>query len=127
MSFRKIKVTLLALVYAGLLAGCETIGGWFEEDEYDPTAPVELTDIYESVKLSRQWSTSVGDGQGDGLYKITPVLDDGILYTASADGEVAAIDADRGRRLGKSIWICPFPVVWANSEILCSSVALMAW
>ncbi|MGD2006939.1 MAG: outer membrane protein assembly factor BamB [Cellvibrionales bacterium] len=101
MSFRKIKVTLLALVYAGLLAGCETIGGWFEEDEYDPTAPVELTDIYESVKLSRQWSTSVGDGQGDGLYKITPVLDDGILYTASADGEVAAIDADRGRRLWK--------------------------
>ena len=101
MSLRRIRATLTSLLCGALLVGCETIGGWFEEDEYDPTAPVELTDIYESVKLSKRWSTSVGDGQGKGLYKITPVLDDGILYTASAEGEVAAIDAAKGRKLWK--------------------------
>jgi len=62
----KLLVVALTLI---TLSGCETIGGWFEDDEYDPTQPVELTDINQKVKLSKRWSTSIGDGQGDGFYK----------------------------------------------------------
>lgn len=89
----------VAVLFSFLLTGCETIGGWFDDDEYDPTQPVELTDIASQVKLNRRWSTSVGDGQGKGLYKITPVLDGGTLYVAAAEGDVAAIDAASGRKL----------------------------
>ena len=81
------------------LAGCETIGGWFSDDEYDPTQPVELTDIDQKVKLSKRWSTSIGDGQGKGFYKITPVLAENTLYVAAAEGVVAAVDATNGRKL----------------------------
>ena len=90
---------LLTGLISLLLAGCETIGGWFDEDEYDPTQPVELTDIDTKVKLNRRWSTSVGDGQGKGLYKIMPVLEDGVLYVAAAEGDLMAVDAESGRKL----------------------------
>jgi len=79
------------------LAGCETIGGFFDDDDYDPTQPVELVDIDESVGLKKRWSRSIGDGQGDGFYRLNPVLADGIIYAASADGEIAAFDAQSGR------------------------------
>ena len=89
----------LAVIAAALsLVGCETIGGWFDDDDYDATAPVELTKIDATVELDRRWSTSVGDGQGDGLYRINPLLEDGVIYVASADGELLAVDAASGRK-----------------------------
>ena len=57
-------------------AGCSTITGWFSDDEFDPREPVELQKINEQVKLKSRWSRGVGDGQGEGLYKINPVLVD---------------------------------------------------
>jgi outer membrane protein assembly factor BamB len=79
------------------LSGCETITGWFGDDEYDPTAPVELKDIQQQIKFSKRWSKSIGDGQGDGLYKFTPVLVGNLLYVASADGDVFALNAETGK------------------------------
>ena len=82
-----------------LISGCSTFQDWFGSEEEDATAPVELERIDTKVKLKKQWSTKVGDGQGDGFYKITPTLVDGVLYVASSDGEVAAISAADGDRL----------------------------
>jgi len=91
---------LVAIMFAPLLlTGCETIGGWFDDDDYDPTEPVELNDIEEKVVLDKRWSRSIGDGQGDGLYHINPLLEGGIIYAASSDGEVAAVRADTGKLL----------------------------
>ena len=45
MNFAKLPKLLLVCLAVTTLAGCETIGGWFADDEYDPTEPVELTDI----------------------------------------------------------------------------------
>jgi len=89
------------MLVAGLLGlgGCETIGGWFDDDDYDPTEPVELKDFDERVELDSRWSRSVGNGQGDGLYRLNPVLDQGVIYVAAADGEVAAFRADSGARV----------------------------
>ncbi|HBQ39827.1 MAG TPA: outer membrane protein assembly factor BamB, partial [Halieaceae bacterium] len=82
------------------LGGCSTIKGWFEiDDDEDPRQPVELEKFEQTVKAKRLWSTGVGDGQGDGLYRIEPVIGDGRIYAASADGEVNALDVTNGRRV----------------------------
>ena len=82
-----------------LISGCSTFQEWFGSEEEDATAPVKLERINTKVKLKKQWSAKIGDGQGDGFYKITPTLVDGVLYVASSDGEVAAISAADGDRL----------------------------
>lgn len=94
-----LRNTFVVLATTLLLSGCETVGGWFSDDDYDPTEPVELFDFEETVDLDKRWSRSVGDGQGDGFYKINPLLDGGVIYVASADGELAAFNADNGKPL----------------------------
>ena len=93
--FRLLATSVLLL----LISGCSTFQEWFGSEEEDATAPVELERIDTKVKLKKQWSIKIGDGQGDGFYKITPTLVDGVLYVASSDGEVAAISAADGGRL----------------------------
>ena len=93
--FRLLTTSVLLL----LISGCSTFQEWFGSEEEDATAPVELERIDTKVKLKKQWSAKIGDGQGDGFYKITPTLVDGVLYVASSDGEVAAISAADGDRL----------------------------
>lgn len=79
------------------LSACSTVSGWFEMDDgEDLTAPVELVKIEESVNIKKIWSRGVGDGQGDGYYKIQPAMSGDTLYIASADGEVAAINRLNG-------------------------------
>jgi outer membrane protein assembly factor BamB len=83
------------------LAACGTVKGWFDmDDDEDLTAPVELIDIEQTVKIKKLWSRGIGDGQGDGYYKIEPVIAGDLIYIASADGEVAAIN----RHTGKLLW-----------------------
>lgn len=93
----KLTRTLVALAVLVGLSGCETIGEWFDDEDYDPTAPVELADINETVVLDKRWSRSVGNGQGDGLYRLNPLLADGVIYAVSEEGELAAFDADSGK------------------------------
>ena len=80
-----------------LMTGCSTITGWFSDDEFDPREPVELEKISEQVKLKSRWSRGVGDGQGEGLLKINPVLVGDSLYAASAEGRVMSVDPESGR------------------------------
>lgn len=84
------------------LSACSTVKGWFEmDDDEDPNQPAELQDIEETVDIDRLWSTGVGDGQGEGLYHIRPVLLGDRIYAASADGEVVALDRQRGKKIWK--------------------------
>ena len=87
---------LLVLVFL-LTTGCSTITGWFSDDEFDPREPVELEKITEQVKLKSRWSRGVGDGQGEGLLKINPILVGDSLYAASAEGRVMSVDPESGR------------------------------
>jgi outer membrane protein assembly factor BamB len=61
--------------------------------------PYSSSELIQRVSLKKRWSSKIGDGQGDGFYKITPTLIDGVIYVASSDGEVAAISATDGNRL----------------------------
>ena len=62
--------------------------------------PNDLPDIQEEVRLDKQWSVSVGDGQGELYNLLTPAADGDRLYAASADGEVVAVD----RLTGDKFW-----------------------
>jgi len=92
---------LFAALLALSLSGCSTISGWFDfDDEDDPKQPAELLDIDETANIKKLWSHGVGNGQGDGFYKIQPAISGDTIYVAAADGDVEAFE----RRSGDSIW-----------------------
>ena len=96
---RLISRYLLVLVMLFSIAGCSTVSGWFDSDDDDPTAPMALADITETVDINELWSVSVGDGQGDGFYRLQPAIRGEVIYAASADGEVLAVNRARGKTL----------------------------
>ena len=98
----KLLLRTALLMSFALSAGCSTITGWFSDDDFDPREPVELQKIDEQVKLKSRWSRGVGDGQGDGLYKINPILVNDSIYVASSEGKLASVDAGTGRVRWKS-------------------------
>jgi outer membrane protein assembly factor BamB len=84
-----------------ILGGCETVSEFFEmNDDEDPQQPAELIDIEQQLSVRKLWSVGIGDGQGDGLYRLQPIIADNLIYAASADGEVRAVD----RESGKTVW-----------------------
>lgn len=93
---------VVAAFLAVAVSGCSTVAGWFDSDDDDPTAPVELNDIEQSVKIKKLWSVGVGNGQGKGLHKLQPVISGDRLYAASNDGVVKAINRSSGKTLWKS-------------------------
>ena len=97
---RQISRYLLLFTMMFSIAGCSTISGWFDSDDDDPMAPMALSDITETVKIKELWSVGVGDGQGDGFYRLQPAISGEVIYAASADGEVVAVD----RKRGKTLW-----------------------
>lgn len=92
---RLVLVAALSLTTTGC-STFSTVQGWFGSDGEDLTAPVELEQINAQVEVRKRWSTSIGDGQGAGFFRINPVLVDDVLYVASSEGQVAAIDASDG-------------------------------
>lgn len=95
-------VTLRAVLVVFMvfsLGACSTVKGWFSDDDDDANAPAELIKFEQTVKIKKLWSTGVGDGQGKGLYKLQPVMKESVIYAASAEGEVKAMDRARGKKL----------------------------
>lgn len=91
---------LLPMLLLLMLSACS--GGisynpleWFSGDE-EVNPPARLVDIEREVTLRREWSVSVGNGQGDTYTEITPVIDGESIYAASEDGNVMAIDLESG-------------------------------
>jgi outer membrane protein assembly factor BamB len=97
---QQISRHLITLTMVLALAGCSTVSGWFESDDDEATAPAELTDFGEAVSIEELWSVGIGDGQGEGLYRLRPAISGQTIYVASADGEVAAFD----RNSGDALW-----------------------
>jgi outer membrane protein assembly factor BamB len=92
----------VALVLALNLSACSTVSGWFGSDDEDPRQPVELEKIQQSVKIRSLWSAGVGDGQGEGFYRIQPAINGDRIFAASADGIVRAFERNRGKSLWKA-------------------------
>jgi len=87
----------LFLLFPALLtlAGCQTIGGWFSND--DAPKPAELVEIDQSVPIERVWSANTGDGVNRSQPRIRPVAAGGLIWVADHEGRITAVDADSGR------------------------------
>lgn len=91
------------------LSACSTVKGWFSmDDDEDPRRPAELVDFEPTATLERLWSVGVGKGQGKGLLRLQPVIAGDLIYAASSDGRVVAVERNSGRtrwekRLEKSL------------------------
>ena len=90
----------VAAVLALVLSGCNYLNplNWFGGDD-EANAPVELGAFDREVEMSRQWRVSVGNGQGDNYTKITPIIDGGVIYAASENGVVLAVELSTGNVL----------------------------
>ncbi|MDA0687353.1 MAG: outer membrane protein assembly factor BamB [Proteobacteria bacterium] len=89
---------LIALLLMGLLTACAGVNlnplEWWGNDEVNP--PKELIEIADEVRLRRLWSVNVGNGQGDNYTRIIPAVDGGVVYAASENGTIAAVDLSSG-------------------------------
>jgi outer membrane protein assembly factor BamB len=98
-----LRQSLLAVLCALFVGGCSTITDFFEfDDDEDPQRPADLVDLDNQLRVNRLWSVGVGNGQGKGLYRLQPVIDGNRIFAAAADGEVRAVDRERGRVLWKA-------------------------
>ncbi len=100
-SHMPILVTRNLITFASLifLTGCAGVNlnplDWFSgDDEVNP--PKELVDFEEEISLRRQWSVDVGNGQGDNYTRITPTVDGNVVYAASENGTIVAVQIDSG-------------------------------
>ncbi len=84
----------LLVLAATTLVGCS----WFSSSKEQP--PAELPDFKEEVQLTKEWSRSIGDGQGKTYNQLVPAVEGDTLFVADASGEVMALE----RFTGKILW-----------------------
>ncbi len=88
------RVLLISLISLVGLAGCHS----FKKENVQPPTPL-AKDFKPTVKVTRLWRSSVGDGAGESGVRLRPSVADGVLYADSTDGKLAAIDANSGKTL----------------------------
>ena len=80
-----------------LLSSCGLFGDKEEELE-----PKELVKIKNTLEIKRLWSTKVGGSSEFLLVGLRPVGDGNLIYAASQDGKVVAIDPQSGKTRWKT-------------------------
>jgi len=91
-----VKNVFIALLLAGLfLQGCSWIKSWGDEEPGDPAPLVEFKP---SLKVSKIWSTNIGDGMGKQGISMGPRFSSGTIYAADYQGRLVAVNADTGRK-----------------------------
>jgi len=86
----KVLQCLFSLVVIGLLAAC-TLG---KDNALPPSPLVKFTQTLQARLL---WSQSTGNGAGGYYLRFIPAGDQGMVFTASRDGLVSAINAKTGQ------------------------------
>lgn len=85
-----------------LLSGCGwNPFSWLSGDD-DEDEPAELVDFTEEVRLRRQWSVNIGNGQGKKYNRLKPAITSNAIYVASNNGNVMALDRQNGNRLWRT-------------------------
>lgn len=87
------------------LPGCSTLAdidakkmnpiNWFKDDK--GVEPTPLKKISEEVKFSRVWREKIGDGQGEEFLRLQLAIDNKLVFAASSNGIVEALEIDSGR------------------------------
>ena len=89
----KLTHSIAVLALSLLAVGCSSKGA-------KELPPMALQKIQQEVSLKKEWSRSIGVGQGKLWNNLTPAVEDETLYIADAEGVVQAID----RFTGKQQW-----------------------
>lgn len=89
---------LLAVLLVGL-AACSS-----NDKKDQDIGPSSLTDFDKEVSLSTQWRKQVGKGLGNAFARLQPGVKDNVLYVASANGQVQALEIDNG----DAVWDASF-------------------
>lgn len=84
--------TLLVVLLALALSGCETLRG-----RKEPDAPTELGAFEARLTLERLWSRDLGKGEGLLRAGMAPVQLGGVVYAASPDGRLFALELETGK------------------------------
>jgi len=85
---------VIALASLLALAGCHS----FKKENVQPPTPL-AKDFKPTVQVVKVWESKVGKGAKDSGVRLHPNVVDGVLYAASTDGTVTAIDAVGGKTL----------------------------
>ncbi|RJG10272.1 outer membrane protein assembly factor BamB [Pseudomonas cavernicola] len=84
--------------YAALLALAVLAAGCSSNSKKE-LPPAELPDFTEEVELKKEWSRSVGDGQGDSFNMLVPAVDGDQIFASDVNGEVMALNRFSGDKL----------------------------
>jgi outer membrane protein assembly factor BamB len=88
------RILLIAVLSAFAVAACHS------RKKSNVQPPRELTKFTPSVSVDRVWKEDVGGGAQDSGVRMRPAYQDGVLYAASTDGVIEAINA----KTGKTLW-----------------------
>jgi outer membrane protein assembly factor BamB len=88
--------TISILLFVLLLAGCQTVGGWFSRDK-GQEGPAELVDFTPSLQVDQLWSTNVGAGQNRSKPNFRPYHHDGLIWVGDHRGRISAVNAQNGQ------------------------------
>jgi len=88
------RALLVGLVSMATLAGCHS----FKKENVQPPTPLDK-DFKPTAQVTRLWTSSVGKGAGESGLRLRPAFADGVLYVASTDGKIEALDATSGKTL----------------------------
>lgn len=81
------------LVVATALSGCATVSDWWNGSDNAPK-PTPLTAIDAPVPVKVQWEAGLAEA---GSYAFTPSLMGDMVWAASRDGALQAVDLNTGR------------------------------
>ncbi|QKK02728.1 MAG: outer membrane protein assembly factor BamB [Pseudomonadota bacterium] len=105
---------ITALAAALMLAGCQTIGGWFSSTD-ESLAPAELADIEQTVPVRQLWSTNTGRGLSRSQPNLRPYHDGQHVWVADHRGQITAVNAASGateRQFETDLMISAGPAVY---------------
>ncbi|MES2820955.1 MAG: outer membrane protein assembly factor BamB [Pseudomonadota bacterium] len=86
--------------YAALLALTVLVAGCSSTSKKEQP-PAELPDFTAEVQLKKEWSRSIGNGQGESFNRLVPAVEGDTLFAADVEGRVMALNRFSGDVLWK--------------------------
>ncbi len=84
------------LMATALLSGCGVVNKFFDTEKDEEAEPKILVKFDSTLQIKKVWSTKVGGASDYLLVGLRPVGDGNLMYAASQDGKVLAMDPDTG-------------------------------
>ena len=81
-----------------IVSGCS----WFDGDKDEALEPIKLVDIETTVDVRKLWSANLGKDAEFLRVMLRPAGDGNLVYAASRDGNVIALDAESGDQAWKT-------------------------